>query len=138
MPSDKLKRWLYVVAGTACVIIGTIGIVVPVLPTTPFLLLAAICYTRSSQRLYDALMSNRVLGSYIKNYLEGRGMTKRAKMWTLSLLWLGITLTAALATDSSIVRMLLAVVLVGVTIHILTVSTARTGIEARVDTETPG
>ena len=117
-------------AGTACVGIGAIGIVVPVLPTTPFLLLAAICYARSSQRLYTALLSNRLLGSYIGNYLEGRGMTARAKAWTLSLLWLGIALTAALATDSLMVRMLLAAVLVGVTIHILMVGTARTGAES--------
>jgi len=134
--SERLKRWLLVAAGTVCAGIGAIGIVVPVLPTTPFLLLAAICFTRGSPRLYRALLSNRLLGSYIRDYLEGRGMTARAKVWTLSLLWAGIALTAALATDSLVVRMLLAAVLVGVTIHILTVGTASTNAESRSNLQT--
>jgi uncharacterized protein len=127
--SEHLKRWLLIAAGTVCVIIGAVGIIVPVLPTTPFLLLAAACYTRGSQRLYTALLHNRLVGSYLRNYLEGRGMTRRSKVWTLSLLWLGITLAAAFATESLLVRMLLAAVLAGVTIHILTIGTARTVVE---------
>ena len=122
---DRLKRWLYIVAGSVAVGIGVIGVVVPVLPTTPFLLLGAICYTRGSQRVYTALLNNRLVGSYLRNYLEGRGMTRRSKIWTLSLLWLGIALAAALTTDSLIVRIVLATVLIGVTVHILKVGTAR-------------
>ena len=129
---DRLKRWLLIAAGTVCVGIGAVGIVVPVLPTTPFLLLAAVCYTRASKRLYTALLNNRLVGSYLTNYLEGRGMTRRSKVWTLSLLWGGIALAAALTTDSLGVRILLATVLCGVTAHILTVGTVRT--DARVPT----
>jgi uncharacterized membrane protein YbaN (DUF454 family) len=120
----KLKRQLFIIAGTICVGIGIIGIVVPVLPTTPFLLLAAICYMRGSRRLYDALLRNRFLGSYIKNYLEGRGMSLKMKIWTLSLLWIALVCTAVLATDSLVIRIILGVVLAGVTIHILKIKTA--------------
>ena len=116
-----LKRSLLIVAGTVCVTVGAIGVVVPVLPTTPFLLLAAACYTRGSRRLYCALLNNRLVGSYLRNYLEGKGMTRRSKIWTLSLLWAGITLAAALATDSLLVRVVLGIVLTAVTIHILTI-----------------
>lgn len=116
-----LKRSLLIVAGTVCVTVGAIGIVVPVLPTTPFLLLAAACYTRGSRRLYCALLNNRLVGSYLRNYLEGKGMTRRSKIWTLSLLWAGITLAAALATDSLLVRVVLGIVLTAVTVHILTI-----------------
>lgn len=116
-----LKRSLLIVAGTVCVTVGAIGIVVPVLPTTPFLLLAAACYTGGSRRLYCALLNNRLVGSYLRNYLEGKGMTRRSKIWTLSLLWAGITLAAALATDSLLVRVVLGIVLTAVTIHILTI-----------------
>ena len=123
--SGKLKRWLFIIAGTIAIGIGVIGIIVPVLPTTPFLLLAAICYMRGSQRLYNALLCNRFIGSYVRNYLEGRGMSLKMKMWTLSLLWVAIVCTAVLATDSLIIRIILAVVLTGVTIHILTVKTAK-------------
>ena len=123
--SNKLKRRFFVIAGTISVGLGVIGIFVPVLPTTPFLLLAAICYLRGSPRLYNALLGNRFLGCYIRNYLEGRGMPLKMKIWTLSLLWIAIISTAVLATDSLIIRIILAVVLIGVTIHILTVKTKR-------------
>jgi len=122
---DKLKRRLFVVAGTVALIIGVIGIVIPVLPTTPFLFLAAICYMRGSQRLYNALLRNRFAGNYIRNYLEGKGMSLKMKIWTLSLLWAAIILTSALATDSLIIRIILAAVLIGVTIHIFKIKTIR-------------
>src|SRR4030043_203638 len=87
---DKLKRRLFVIAGSITLGIGVVGIIVPVLPTTPFLLLAAICYMRGSQQLYNALLCNRFIGSYVRNYLEGRGMSLKMKIWTLSLLWAAI------------------------------------------------
>ena len=117
--SDKLKRQLLIVCGTFCVGIAIIGIVIPLLPTTPFLLLAAICYMRGSQRLYHALMSNRVFGSYLKNYLEGRVMSLKNKIWTLSLLWIAIILASILATDNLVVRLILGAVAIGVTVHII-------------------
>ena len=123
--SGKLKRRLFIITGTISLGIGVIGIIVPVLPTTPFLLLAAICYMRGSKRLYNALLCNRFIGSYIRNYLEGRGMSLKIKIWTLSLLWAAIACTSVLATDSLIIRIILAVVLTGVTIHILLIKTAK-------------
>ena len=118
-----LKRRLFVVVGTIALVLGIVGIIMPVLPTTPFLLLAAICYLRGSQRLYNALLGNRFVGSYIRNYLEGRGMSLKVKIWTLTLLWIAIVCSALLAIDSLIIRIILAVVLVGVTIHILLIKT---------------
>ncbi len=123
--SSNLKRRLFIIAGTIAIGVGVIGIVVPVLPTTPFLLLAATCYIRGSQRLYNALLCNRFIGSYVRNYLEGRGMSLKMKIWTLSLLWVAIICTVVFATDSLIIRIILAVVLTGVTIHIFTVKTAK-------------
>ncbi len=122
---DKLKRQLFVIAGTIALGIGVVGIIIPVLPTTPFLLLAAICYMRGSQRLYNALLCNRFVGTYVRNYLEGRGMSLKMKIWTLSLLWIAIVCTAVLATDSLIIRIILAIVLTGVTIHILLIKTVK-------------
>ena len=122
---EKIKRRLFVIAGTITLVIGIVGIFVPVLPTTPFLLLTALCYLRGSKRLYDALLGNRFIGSYIRNYLEGRGMSLRMKIWTIALLWIAITLSAVLATDNLIVRIILGVVLVGVTTHIVLIKTFR-------------
>jgi uncharacterized membrane protein YbaN (DUF454 family) len=123
--SDKLKRRLFVIAGTISVAIGVVGIFLPVLPTTPFLLLAAICYTRGSQRLYKALLYNRFFGTYIRNYIQGRGMSLKMKVWTIGLLWITIISTAVFAADSMIVRIILAVVLIGVTLHILLIRTIK-------------
>jgi len=121
----KFKRRFFIIVGTITIGIGVVGIIVPVLPTTPFLLLAAICYMRGSQRLYNALLCNRFIGSYVRDYLEGRGMSLKMKVWTLSLLWVAILCTAVLATDSLIIRIILAVVLVGVTIHVFLIRTAK-------------
>jgi len=127
---DKLKRRLFVIAGTIALGIGVVGIIIPILPTTPFLLLAAICYMRGSQRLYNALLCNRFIGSYVRNYLEGKGMSLKMKIWTLSLLWIAIVCTAALSADSLVIRIILAVVLIGVTIHILLIRTATNNTES--------
>jgi hypothetical protein len=133
--SEKMKRRLFVVAGSIALAIGIIGIIVPVLPTTPFLLVAAFCYMRGSRQLYNRLLCNRYVGNYIKNYLEGRGMSMKMKIWTLSLLWIGIVLTAILATESLIIRIILVVVLIGVTIHIIKIKTVKNQSHINVDLE---
>jgi uncharacterized membrane protein YbaN (DUF454 family) len=119
-----MKRRLFVIAGTLALGIGVVGIVVPVLPTTPFLLLAAFCYMRGSRRLYDVLLRNRFFGRYVRNYLEGRGMSLKMKIWTLAALWAAMVCTTVLVTNSLLVRVTLATVLAGVTVHILLLKTA--------------
>jgi uncharacterized membrane protein YbaN (DUF454 family) len=116
---DKTKRYLFITLGTILVIIGIIGIFVPILPTTPFLLLAAACYLRGSQRFYNWLMNNRFFGSYIKNYIEGRGMPLRVKVVTLALLWTAIGISIWLTYPNWIVALILALVAIGVTTHIV-------------------
>lgn len=113
------KRSLLIAAGTLALGVGVIGIFIPLLPTTPLLLLAAFCYIRSSQRLYAALLRNRLVGSYVMNYMQGRGMSVRIKLLTLSLLWLTLGCSAAFATDKLAIRIVLLVVLAAVTIHII-------------------
>ena len=95
----------------------------PVLPTTPFLLLAATCYARSSERFYHWLMTNRWFGEYIKNYREGRGIPLKQKVVTILLLWLTIGSTAWLAISQWWVRLILLGIAVGVTIHLAKVKT---------------
>ena len=114
----EVKRRFFIVAGTIAIGIGVVGIVVPLLPTTPFLILAAFCYGRGSKRLYNALLSNRLIGSYLRNYLEGKTMSTKAKIWTLSMFWIVIGCTAVLFTDSPLVRIVLFSVGSGVTVHI--------------------
>jgi len=121
----KILQKVLIVAGTISVILGVIGIFVPVLPTTPFLLLAAACYLRSSERFYKWLMNNRLFGSYIKNYLEGKGMSLTVKIYTLVFLWAAIGLSIILVSENTILDIVLLAVALGVTVHILLIRTIR-------------
>lgn len=121
----KLKRRLLIVAGTVSTAIGIIGIFVPILPTTPFLLLAAACYLRSSQRFYNWLLNNRFFGAYIRNYLQGRGMPLKIKIFTILLLWTTITCSVVFAVQALVLRVILLVIAAGVTVHIAMIKTTR-------------
>jgi uncharacterized membrane protein YbaN (DUF454 family) len=112
------KRRLLITAGTLCTGLGIVGVFVPILPTTPFLLLAAACYMRSSERFYQWLISNRLFGAYVRNYIEGRGMPIKIKIFTILLLWLTIGLTIAFGVQNTIVRIVLVCIAIGVTVHI--------------------
>jgi uncharacterized membrane protein YbaN (DUF454 family) len=118
-----LLRGLLVVAGTLFLGLGILGVFLPLLPTTPFLLLAAACYLRSSQRFYNWLLGNRLLGSYIKNYLEGKGMPLRAKIFSISLLWITIGYSVIFVVEALPIRVVLALIAIGVTTHILHIRT---------------
>jgi len=95
-----------------------LGVFVPLLPTTPFLLLAAFLYARSSERFHTWLLTNRWFGEYIRRYCERRSMTRRHKAFTLGLLWTVIGLSAAFVVSEWWARLLLAAVAVGVTTHL--------------------
>ncbi|HEX8119145.1 MAG TPA: YbaN family protein [Pyrinomonadaceae bacterium] len=82
------KKALLVAAGSVSLALAVLGVFLPLLPTTPFLLLASACYVRSSERLHGWLMGNRLLGGYIRNFKERRGVPLRAKIITVVLLWL--------------------------------------------------
>lgn len=80
-----MKRTLYISLGTLCVVLGTIGILLPGLPTTPFLLAASWLFYRSSPRLQEWLIGSR-LGSYIRSYEERGGMRPRSKVFVVLLM----------------------------------------------------
>jgi hypothetical protein len=115
----KLKKGLLIIAGTMSTAIGIIGIFVPILPTTPFLLLAAACYLRSSQRFYNWLLNSRFFGAYVRSYLQGRGMPLKIKIITIFVLWVAITCSAIFAVEDLIIRIILFIIAIGVTVHII-------------------
>ncbi|MFH1185242.1 MAG: YbaN family protein [Chloroflexota bacterium] len=116
-------RPLLITIGTLSVALGVVGMFIPILPTTPFLLLAAACYARSSDRFLHWLLYNRWFGSYIRNYREGRGMPRTTKILTLAALWLTLGISAAFAVSGWWVRLLLVVIGIGVTVHLLRIQT---------------
>jgi len=121
----KSLRILLIIIGTLCVILAVVGIMLPVLPTTPFLLLAAVCYARSSQRFYDWLMNNALFGTYIRNYREGRGIPLKQKIITILLLWLSIGYAVVFVAQHWWLRVLLLGIAAGVTIHLTRTRTYR-------------
>jgi len=114
-----------IVAGTFFVGLGIVGIFIPVLPTTPFLLLAAACYARGSERFYNWLLNHRWFGKYIRTYQEGEGIPVKAKALSISLIWLTIFLSVIFVVHPFIVRIVLVMIAVGVTIYLLSLPTLR-------------
>ena len=122
-----LGKWLLMSLGILAMVVGLIGVVVPLLPTTPFLLLAAACFVRSSDTMYGWLISNRLFGGFIRDYREQRGVSARAKIVALALLWGVIGYTALTAVDAAWLRVLLVVIAVAVTLHLLRLRTLPKG-----------
>lgn len=89
-------RYTLLAIGWLSVLLGVIGIFVPVLPTTPFLLLAAACFVRSSRRFYLWLVNHKHLGPWIRDYLEGNGIPFKGKVYAISLMWASIGLSCYL------------------------------------------
>jgi uncharacterized membrane protein YbaN (DUF454 family) len=118
-----MRKALLIVAGFACVGLGAIGVFLPILPTTPFLLLAAACFIRSSDRFYNWLVNHRWFGAYIRNYREHRAITARAKAVTLCLLWATLAYSGLWIAKLIWIRILLGVVGLCVTVHILALRT---------------
>jgi hypothetical protein len=102
-----------------------VGIFLPLVPTTPFLLLAAWCYARGSDRFYRRLLANRWLGPYIRNFREGRGLTLWAKVSTIAVLWLAISIAAGFVAPAWWSRLLLVGIAAAVTTYLLRMPTCR-------------
>ena len=101
---------ILIILGTLSLIIGIIGIVIPGLPTTPFLLLTAGLYLKSSDRLYNALISNKILGKYILKYRKNKGIALKTKIYSITIMWFMISLSAFAFFDNMIVRIILFIV----------------------------
>ena len=109
----KISKLFFVLVGHLSLGLGLVGMVVPLLPTTPFLLLAAACYMRGSEPLYNWLMNHHLLGPYIANYREGKGIPMKLKVTLLVLIWITIPLSAIILIEQLYVRLaLLAIAMV--------------------------
>lgn len=109
---------LYIVLGTFFLILGGIGLAVPVLPTTPFWLLSCWLYARGSRRIYERIINNKLIGSYVNDYLEHRSMRLKAKIVAISTVWISCIISCCWLIDLFSVKIFLIIVAVGVTIHL--------------------
>ncbi|HNU23484.1 MAG TPA: YbaN family protein [Mesotoga sp.] len=105
----RLKQVLLVIAGSGSLFLGVTGIVLPLLPTTPFLLLAAFCNLRSSEKLYRWLIGHKLFGAYIYSYLHFRAVRRRARNLALALVCSTLTLTMMLISNAVVTAILIGV-----------------------------
>ena len=122
MKLKSIRKYLLIFLGTLSLGLGIIGVFLPVLPTTPFLLLASFCYVRSSKRMYNWLINHRIFGSYIYCYLEYRAVPRKTKIGALIFLWTTLLVSATLVPSIQI-KIFLMVVGISVTIHLVTLKT---------------
>lgn len=112
-----MKIWLNII-GTIAVGLAILGVFLPLLPTTPFLLLASACYARGSKRMHAWLLGNKVFGRYLRDFEEGRGIPLRGKIAAISLMWISIIYSISRLTSIALITMLV-VIAIGVTIYLV-------------------
>lgn len=117
-----MKKILFIILGSIFLGLGSLGIILPLLPTTPFLLLTAYFYVKSSERLYLWLINHKVFGVYIKNYVEHRAITKKTKITAITLKWFGIILTIIIV-NNIVVTIILTIIATSVMIYLLRLDT---------------
>ena len=118
-----MKKTIYIAIASFFVALASLGIFIPLLPTTPFLLLAVYFYMNSSRKHLKWLLNHKYLGPYIKSYISKEGIPIKLKIRTLTLMWITMLVSMVFATDKLHLRILLAVIAIGVTIHILSKQT---------------
>jgi len=116
---------LYIILGSISLALGTLGIFLPLLPTTPFYLLTAWLYMRGSEKMYRKVMSNKYFGTIVRDFQQDKSISLKTKIVIVSMLWGTILLSAFLAVNAWWVRVLLLAVAVGVTIHVLSFRTKK-------------
>ena len=118
MPKKSISKVFFVLSGSLSLGLGVVGVFVPILPTTPFLLLSSYCFVRSSEKLNNQLLQNRLIGKYLQNYLEHRGIEKTALIKSLLFLWLTLGL-AIFFNDNLHLRIFLIFIGIAVSLHLL-------------------
>lgn len=105
--ASESKKFIYILIGTISLVIGVIGIIVPVLPTTPFVLLSAGCYFRGSSRFHDWLLNHKYFGPIILEYSDGKGMRKKSKINAIILTWIMVLGTTIFVLNSLLMRLII-------------------------------
>lgn len=105
--AGRMTRILCIILGSIFLGLGVIGVILPGIPGTPFLLISASLYVRSSTRLYNWLISHKIFGRHIRAFREHKAMTRKSKLLALASMWTAISLSAFVVFDPIIVKIAL-------------------------------
>lgn len=120
-----MVKSLFIILGSLSLLLGVIGIILPGLPTTPFVLLSAYLYMRSSEKLYNKLIANRHIGPYIINYRKNKGVSRSAKIKAVILQWVMISISCIWGIENDYIRIIvIAAGLIGTYVLLRIVPTA--------------
>lgn len=119
-----MKKQILIIIGVISLGLGIVGIFLPLLPTTPFLLLSSFCFSKSSERLHKFIINNKIFGQYIRDYQEKKGITLKNKIFVLTFLTLGISYSMY-KTSNSYVQIFLVIILIFVSLHIIKLKTIK-------------
>ena len=120
---DKSMKLIYNILGTISLIFALIGVVLPVIPTTPFVLLSAACYYKGSERLHNWLTHTEIFGPIIKDYEKHGGMKKATKIKALTLMWTAVLASALFILKTPTMKALVLLIAVIGTAYMLRVKT---------------
>ncbi|MEA3545950.1 MAG: YbaN family protein [Thermodesulfobacteriota bacterium] len=126
-------RWVLLLVGFVAIALAIIGILLPVLPTVPFLLLALGCFARSSDHFYAWLLDHAHLGPLVRPFLQGNGIPRTSKLKAIALIWISMTLSVLFFLETLWVRVCLLVIALGVTIYLLYLPTAGSDDHSKAD-----
>lgn len=118
LSTSPAVRYLYIVTGSIAFVLGMVGLLLPVVPTSPFLLLTAFCYARGSERFYLWLITNPHFGEYIRALRNGEGIPLRIKVYAIVMLWATLGSTIVFIVPLWTVKLILTLVGLGVTVYI--------------------
>ena len=119
-------KTLLIFIASICLGLGIVGIFVPLLPTTPFLLLSAGLYAKSSEKLYNWLLNHKILGNYIKSFREDKAISLHIKIIAISTIWLSLGYSIFFVVNNKwYLQVILAVIALGVSFHILSYKTKK-------------
>jgi uncharacterized protein len=119
MVKNKTLRILFIIAGSISLLLGIIGAFLPLLPTTPFVLLSAYCYAKSSARLYELLLKHKIFGRIISDYSKNRIIRKKTKIIAISFMWISLSVSLIFFMPFLWVRIIVIAIGLSVTIYLL-------------------
>ncbi|AYV94083.1 DUF454 domain-containing protein [Fusobacterium necrophorum subsp. funduliforme] len=119
-----VKRNILLGIAWISLILGGIGIFLPLLPTTPFILLSAFCFQKSSERFHQWILNSPIFGKYIRDYQEQKGITLKNKIVAITFMALGMSFSAY-KVPNTYMRISLAVIFIAVSYHIWKIKTLK-------------